>query len=292
MVLLLHGKLILRFEEIPMLSPLYSHTAAWLLATFSLVSYGQDTELADLDYNESQELLEPVKYSEQEKAKTCKKYQNSYVSYYGAVYRVEKCKLRHVQSHEKILEINRRQKKIREIPGTVIAQLDKGKPINSETARTKKLRTCKQLSSKYVTFSYTDVYYVDKCIKRPFPDWSSFVAHRKRHKRSADSVLALTWAEFARLKSGRTMPSEIDREFRKMKLGSRGVDVIPLSEACRGLNGKDVTYVDTIYRIEGCRKRAYDSQKFLRKNRNRDLKKLKELSSEQWLSIPDGKAMR
>ena len=248
------------------------------------------SEPKGVDDDES-EYSHPVQYSDKQRAATCAKYQNSYVSYYGSVFKVEKCKLRALESHEKILEINRKQQKITEVPGSVIAQLEKGKPITTESTDIKKARTCKQLEGKYVTFSYTDVYYVEKCKKRAFPDWTSFVEHRKHHKRNADFVLALTWYEFGKLKIGRTMSSAIDKEFRKNSFDNNEVDVIPLKEACAGLNGKDVSYVDEIFRIENCRKRPYDVQKFLIKNRGRNLNKMTELSSEQWLSIPEGKPM-
>ncbi len=135
-----------------------------------------------------------------------------------------------------------------------------------------------------MTFGYTDVYFVENCKKRIFPEWSAFVEHQRKTRREKSEVLALTYPEFARLPVGTQMESFADSEYAKLKILGRNVDVIPLDVACKGLNGKDVSYIDRIYRIEKCRKRPYDIEKFLFKRRD-SRTRLTELTSEQWISI-------
>jgi len=292
MVLLLHKKL--TSELSGYMHHVFKGVSLQILVMLSTQGLAQEASPPGQknDENDASEYFQPVKYSDKQRAKTCAKYKNAYVSYYSSVFKVEKCKLRPLESHEEVLEINRKKYKITEIPGSVIAQLEKGRPITSEKTNPKKLRSCKELERRYVTFSYTDVYFVEKCKKRAFPDWTSFIEHRKKHKRNSDLVLALTWPEFGRLKTGRSMASAIDREFLKYNMNNNEADVIPINEACAGLNGKDVSYIDKIYKIEKCTKRAYDVSKFLKKNRGRNLSKMIELNSEQWLSLPDGSSMK
>lgn len=268
--------------------------AIWLVApapTFAQeVSEGAASNTVVLPSLEDPDGFAPVQnYSAAEKKATCKEYNNKYLSYYDKVYLVENCKLREVQSHDVILELNLVKRKIHVVENSVIAQLDLGAPILESTGKQAQIRPCKLLEKKYVTFAYTDVYYVEGCSKRPFPDWASFIEHRKKLGRIKEGVVALTWAEFNSLNVGTTMDSIVEVEFAKLLSGDAQVDVLPIDEACSGINKRDVAYLDKIYRIESCRKREYDAAKYLRsKNGNVNLK---ELTSEQWLSIPDGKPM-
>lgn len=231
---------------------------------------------------------DPIVYSPSEKKAACRKYEGKYISYYENVYRIEKCLVREIQASDLILKINKQGVTITPVDGDVLAKLEKGSPILEGSQKKIPARSCKQLERKYITFAYTDVYYVDHCKKRVFPEWTAFVEHRKRAKRQKDEVIALTYPEFIALAVGEVMPSMIDEEYKKQRIMSKSVDIIAIDVACKGLNGKDVSYVDRIYKIENCRKRAYDPELFLRK-RQASAARLVEISSEQWISIPEGK---
>ena len=92
------------------------------------------------------------------------------------------------------------------------------------------------------------------------------------------------------LKLGKEIPSIMPAIFKKLLSGSAQVDVIPLNEACRNVNGKLVFYYTHIYKIENCRKREVDAEEYMKRHKY-DRFKLPELTSEQWVSLPDGKPM-
>jgi len=176
------------------------------------------------------------------------------------------------------------------VQSPTIAKLKKGKPIFGRLQEKGKKRSCKTLTGKYITYAYTDVFYVEKCKKRQFADWATYVEHKKNLGRENEEIVVLTWDEYTELPLGPEIESIVDQEFERLLSGEAGVDVIPIDEACRGLNGKDVSYIDRIYKIQKCRKREYNAMAYSIKRGDKKLK-LRELRPEQWLSLPDGKPM-
>lgn len=233
----------------------------------------------------------PIKqYSASEKKEECGKFEGRVISYYGNVYLVEDCKFRQIKAHEYVQELAEKKTKIQEIDGSTLAKLSAGKPILSKSETVKK-RTCPELEGNYVTFTNTEVYFVESCKRRPFPDWETYVDHRRKQGKGKTEILGLSWDEFESLKQGKAISSILDKHFADLLSGKAGVDVIPIDEACKGLNNQDVSYIDKIYRIENCRKREYDPADFLKQHFSTKLK-LPELTAEQWLSLPDGKPMK
>ena len=100
-----------------------------------------------------------------------------------------------------------------------------------------------------------------------------------------------TTAVLDSLEVGEPMRSVVDDMFAKLLTGSAGVEIIPVDEACEGVNNMVVSYYSRLYRIERCRKREIISPELFMKKAGRNLAKLKEMSSEQWLSLPDGEPM-
>jgi hypothetical protein len=100
--------------------------------------------------------------------------------------------------------------------------------------------------------------------------------------------MALTAREFWAMRQGRDISSIIDKDFAKLLDGSAGVDIIPVDEACKGVDGKIVTFYSRMYKIEKCRKREIDAESFTMHRKLGDVK-LIELKPEQWISMPDGK---
>ncbi|MEI6398419.1 MAG: hypothetical protein WCO71_06595 [Pseudomonadota bacterium] len=66
------------------------------------------------------------------------------------------------------------------------------------------------------------------------------------------------------------------------------MDIIPIDEACKGVDGKIVTFYSRMYKIEKCRKREIDAESFTMHG-GAGSSKLTELKPEQWISMPDGK---
>jgi hypothetical protein len=227
----------------------------------------------------------PREFSKSESQKVCAKYKGKLISVYGEIYKLKDCVRHLVQDQEEIFKFNRQGMSVVEVDAKDVAALPVGDHWSEVSV---KERPCSFFSKKYVTFSYTDIYFVENCVKRLVPDYETLVQHRKERGQPNGEVLALTSREFYSLKQGRDLTSVMDREFNKLLDGSAGVDIIPVDEACRGVEGKFVTFYSRMYKIEKCRKREIDAEAFTMKRKGADLK-LIELKAEQWLSMPDGK---
>lgn len=221
--------------------------------------------------------------------KYCKRFNGKMIAYYGLIYSVDKCKRRLVEDDNLLFEITKKKIRITPVDAEVVAALEEGDIMH--TIGNAPLRTCKTLNKSYISFSDVDVYWVEACKKRRFPDWDSFVEHHNNlFGRRELSIESLTWKEFIGLKDGKQMPSMIDRTHPSdVVIGyEEQVDVIPLEEACKGVDGKVVSYYSKLYKVEKCRKRLLDAQRYLAENRNKRHRFI-ELSSEQWISLPDGR---
>jgi uncharacterized short protein YbdD (DUF466 family) len=227
-----------------------------------------------------------IEYKPKDRQKACAKYNNKFLSIYGEIYRVKNC-IRHLISDpDSAWKIAKSGAQITEVDSQDLAALPVGEPW--ETKDGHRTRSCTSFNNRYVTFSYTDIYFVEKCVKRLLPDYETFLTHSKTKGLRTPEVIALTYEEFNKLKSGDTIKSVIDKEFAKVADGSAGIDIIPVDEACQGLESKYVSFYSRIYKIEKCRKREMDAENFTRKHRD---KKLTEMKPEQWLSLPDGKPL-
>ena len=232
--------------------------------------------------------LRPVAPAERKSA--CAKYEGKYISFYSDIYRVESCKRRQIQDAATLSRVMQGTIKITAVEANVIAALPSGTPMVDSGA--KKRRSCKQLEGKFVTFSYVDVYLIQKCKKRLFPDWETFVVWQKKtgpKSGMGSDVFPLSEEEFDLLQIGPEMPSTVDVEFIRQYDHAKAIDIIPLDEACRGVEGKIVSFYSKLYKIEKCRKREMDPEIASAKNPSLNPK---ELRAEQWYSLPDGKPMK
>ncbi len=226
-------------------------------------------------------------FTQAQKKTECAKYENRYISFYDQVFKVVACKRREVKDNELLARLAK-GRSITSVTNDTIIMLDEGKPFT--TSDLFPPRTCAQLTNRYVTYGANEIFYVENCKRYSFPDWDTYETHREKHDKKSP-VLELTEKEFASLKFAKEYPSVLDKAFKDVLEGSAGVDVIPVDEACRGVNEKFVSYYSRLYRIEKCRKREIpDTEAFMRKRENNRMKFI-ELSSEQWLSLPDGKPM-
>lgn len=218
----------------------------------------------------------------------CKKYQGHLIAYYNDVYKVENCARRPIINNKTVYQMQREGHKVLDVSGDVIAALPEGDAL--DFAETKaQARGCNKLEKQYVTFSNVDVYFVENCKRRIFPDWETYIRHREKRSDKKGEILALSWIEFDQLGAGEPIPSVVDDMFKKLLTGEAGVEIIPVDEACEGVNGRVVSYYQRLYRVEGCRKREIvDPELYMKKLGLGASVKITELRSEQWLSLPDG----
>lgn len=229
---------------------------------------------------------EVKKFTDAERKEICKQYEGKFIGYYQRLYKIKNCQRRSVTRNKELM--SRTPVNVLVVEPEVIAALPMGPPLDSKEASHR--RSCKELEGHYVTFTFTSIYLVQKCVLKEFPDWETFQDHRKKNNRLRKPVLALKSNEFFSMKrSDRPLASVIDKVYASVLTGEAGVDVIPLDEACEGIEGKDVYFYSKIYRIQSCRKREYDPEYYVRKKDGEV--KLIELSSSQWLSLPDGEPM-
>lgn len=226
-------------------------------------------------------------FTQAQKKAECAKYENRYISYYDQIFKVEGCKRREVRDGELLARLIK-GRSITSVSSDTVIMLEEGKVYTASDVYP--TRSCAQLNHRYVTHGSNEIFYVEDCKRLSFPDWDTYETHREKHDKKSP-VLELTAKEFNSLKAGKVFPSVLDNVFKGLLEGSAGVDVIPVDEACRGVNEKFVSYYSRLYRIERCRKREITNpEAFMRKSENNRMKFI-ELSSEQWLSLPDGKPM-
>lgn len=227
--------------------------------------------------------------SKKEESTACQKFEGRYISYYGEVFQVVKCQRRPIQSHNAIAALSRQGIKIIPVDSQPIAAIPEGEALSDANSLAKK-RSCKELTGFYVTFSFNEIFYVEKCKKRLFPDWASYLSHRSKMGQRQKDILGLTWAEFESIQLGEEFPSSMDQEFAKTRAQDRQVVTIPIKEACKNAEGKILTFHSKMYQIENCKKREIDPEKLTR-SRGRTGFRVSEMTPEQWLSLPDGKPM-
>jgi hypothetical protein len=220
-----------------------------------------------------------------ETQKVCAKYRGALLSVYGEIYKLQNCTRHQIHDQEEIFKFAKEGIKTIEVDSKEVAALPIGD--NWEVVNAKN-RPCSFFNKKYITFSYTDIYFVENCVRKLIPDYETLLEHRKSQGIKSSEVLALNAREFYQIRQGRDVNSVIDREFSKLLEGSAGVDIVPIDEACKGVEGKIVTFYSRMYKIEKCRKREINAEKFTMHRKLND-SKLIELRPEQWVSMPDGK---
>lgn len=227
----------------------------------------------------------PKEFTKAETQKVCGKFKDKLISVYGEIFKLQNCVRHHVTDQEQVFQMTRQGVPVVEVEATDVAALPIGQTWEQVRAKD---RPCSAFNKKYVTFSYTDIYYVENCVRRLVPDYETLLAHRQERGQKNGEVFALTPKEFWSIRQGRDISSIIDKDFAKLLDGSAGVDIIPVDEACKGVEGKIVTFYSRMYKIEKCRKREIDAEAFTM-NRKLGDSKLIELKPEQWISMPDGK---
>ncbi len=300
-----------------------SKTPAGALGTTEEIQFNMEGPEDDpFKIPESVKQYQNEKKVAESRVKYCRMYNKMHISYYDDIYYVEACKRRRVDAADAQYKLTSRRTKIQIVDSDVIAVIPEGDAMSH--VKKKNLRSCKALNGKYVTFSDVDVYYVEKCKLKIFPDWDSYIKHRNQGGLTGE-ILGLEWEEFSsfleydkegrlieydvkgkvreydaqglfkdqddeKFKPFRRMNSVVGEEYAKAKEVGPEVDIIPVDEACRGLNGRWVSFYSRMYKVEACRKRELDPELFWKKNKGKGAQlKVLELTDEQWISLPEGK---
>jgi len=226
-------------------------------------------------------------FTKQEIQRFCNQYKDRLIAYYGEVYKVEACTRRVIQNSKTLSRMIAKGVKVQDVDGYVIAAIPEGEPLDNDLIR-QSIRSCKVLNGQYVSYSSVDVYFVEGCKRRLLPDWTTYINHRDVRGDERGEIMALSWEEFVALEEGTNVPSVVDDMFAQLLQGDSGVDIIPVDEACEGINGKVVTYYDKMYRVEKCSKREILNPGEVLQGFVEKTTKFHELTSQQWLSLPNG----
>ncbi|MDQ3233526.1 MAG: hypothetical protein M3Q07_17045 [Pseudobdellovibrionaceae bacterium] len=226
-------------------------------------------------------------FSEAEVKAECRKFEGKFIAYYDRVFKVEGCKRREVVSDDDEENPALKGRRVVPVENITIAKIPEGPAVGSSPKGKKP--NCAKIEGRYIISRASDVFYVERCKKRPFPDWDTYADHSAKHPKKAQDILELPEEEFLALPVGTEFTSSLNDEYRKMLVTEKNVDVLPLDEACKGLNGSYLSYYSKIYKVERCRKHEVDAERFLMRFPSY---KLREMSSEQWISIPTGKTLK
>ncbi len=226
-------------------------------------------------------------FTDAEVKSECRKFEGQFIAYYDRIFKVENCKRREVLSDDDGQNPILRGLRIISIENITIAKIPEG-PAFGSTPKGRK-PDCARIEGRYVISRASDVFFVEACKKRPFPDWDTYADHSAKQQKSRKDILELPEEEFLALPLGTEFKSSLNDEYRKMLVTEKNIDVLPLDEACKGLNGSYLSYYSKIYKVDACRKQEVDAERFLTRFPNY---KLREMSSEQWISIPTGKPFK
>lgn len=224
-------------------------------------------------------------FSVKQKKEECKKYEGKLISFYQDLFKVENCKRRQITDETLVAKYLSSDSQVYSVGNETIIMLELGSPLATTTSGRLK---CSDIEGGYVTTGGDSLYFVEKCKLRKFKDWESFSSHRASSKLTRRPIVELSIEDKKRFSVSSDMPSVFNSD--EMDLSEQDIDIIPLDEACRGLNGKMVSFYSRLYLIENCRKKEILDPDF--GSRRKDFAKpVTELSSEQWLSLPEGKAI-
>ena len=202
----------------------------------------------------------------------CKKYEGAYISYYDGLYQVRGCK-RYDKSRS-AYQITKSGAHIQQVGADVIKQIPLAE-ANSKPAKTNKSAVCKKLEGKYVSVSFTNIYYVSNCQRRLFPNWETYQEHRQRRSVTLDDLIVPVYkAELQSLPIGEVMSSTATMVKKKVSSAS-------MQQRCRELENKYVSFYRHIYQIKNCKRKHVQYDAF----KQSGAAITRELTAEEWQSF-------
>ena len=236
--------------------------------------------------------IEILTFNQRQSKAICIRYEGKLVAYYSDIYKIENCKRRPIIDSKTVYDLVAKGHHVIDVEREVIVALGEGAPLDVPTVVVDPKALCRRLKDRYVTYSYVDVYFIEGCKRRLFPDWTTYTTHRtKKGGDPKGTIESLALEEFAAIPEGEPIPSVVDEMFAKLLSGEAGIDVIPVDEACKGLESQTVGFYSRLYKIEKCRKRELVGIHSILKVGEHDKGKIQELSAEKWLSLPDGEPL-
>jgi hypothetical protein len=236
--------------------------------------------------------IEILTFNQKQARSICFRYEGKIVAYYSDVFKIENCKRRHIVDSKTVYDLVSKGQKVIDVEREVMVALPEGEPFDVPRIVVNPQELCRRLSNQYITYSYVDVYFVEGCKRRLFPDWTTYTTHRSKRGGDPKGVIeSLPIEEFAAIPEGDPIPSVVDEMFSKLLSGEAGIDVIPIDEACKGLERQTVSFYSRLYKIEKCRKREMIGMDSIFKVGEHEQGKIQELTAEKWLSLPDGEPL-
>lgn len=202
----------------------------------------------------------------------CKKYEGAYISYYDGLYQVRGCK--RYDKSSSAYQITKSGARIQQVGADVITQIPLAK-TSDKPAKTSKSAVCKKLEGKYVSVSFTDIYYVSDCQRRLFPNWETYQEHRQRRTSALDDLIVpVSKAELQSLPTGEPVSSTA-------MIVKKKVNSASIQQRCRELENKYVSFYRHIYQIKNCKRKVvrYDAFK------QSGAAITRELTAEEWRSF-------
>lgn len=219
----------------------------------------------------------------------CKDYNGKIVAYFSDVYRVKDCTLIPIDSEAELMNIQRQGQKIVEIDRDVVTSMKIVAPEQSKSSpKIAKGHDCRSLNGKYITYTLNEIYYIENCKKRLLQDWDNYIEHSQKTSLSNSRITELNWEEFNAIEEGSPLSSATDKYLTK-RLEEEGREIVLVSqqEACRGLEGRYISFAANLYKIEGCKRRLIEDEKLTSKLSSQS--GLIELESWRFASLPEGK---
>ena len=202
----------------------------------------------------------------------CRRYEGKYISYYNNVYLVRKC-----QRHEmtaSVYEINKRGVEIKQVDAEVIRSIPQAKAENKTQMDVRSI--CRKLEKKYISVSFVDIYFVENCRRRAFPNWEAYQEHRRQRRQGvSEPVEIISTREIQVLPVGEVMPSVTATP------SERGEN-ISIAKTCKRLENKYVSFYRHLYIIKNCHKLPVTYAEIQKKGATI----ARELTTEQWKAIP------
>lgn len=214
--------------------------------------------------------------------KACRSYNGRLIGYYGKIYHVRGCK-RYAVAKGDISKMIRRHGGVRTVESDVV------KVIPLHVPKPKTRLTCREAEGRVFLTLSGQLFQVAGCRRYVFPDWETFLEYRRKGRLGKKARGAFVEVEdhlAQTLPEARVYPSVLDTDNDSFLRDNDAYDIIPAKRACKGIEGRYVTYYSQVYKIERCKKRPV----LITTDRIGSLK-VRELTSSQWLSIPEGKPL-
>lgn len=255
------------------------------------VDPGKDVQLDPAEKALFYKQVAPPPLTAKEKESYCKKYRNKFVSLHEDVYYVKEAKSKEVSCNKLFLTLEEASRLSRkgvhfiEVTPQILASFKEG---GAYAVLEHQTLNCAVFNKNYVTFNLK-TYWVENCKLKMFPDNASLQDHKWKNRFFVKPVIVLKEGQFNQFKHDKPFPSILDIDAANVT-HKHEYKKIPMDKICPTLEGQFVSYLDSIYKIEGTGKSCYrekvDAEALSRRNPAL-FSKVRELTPSEALSIPE-----